>query len=246
MMEAFGQTDRGKVRKDNQDSILLNRELQLFMVADGMGGHAYGDVASELAVQRVNNHLSGLLCNAPDEFDESDANITAQMKESFYQAHQAIDEYSQNLPTPQIMGSTLSILLFRNKKIYLGHIGDSRIYRLRGGQVEKLTKDHTEVQGLVDIGLITEEDAENHPLSHVLTRVLGVDDKGNPDIHMLDVAAGDRYLISSDGLFRDMSLAAVSEVLAGDLPVREKCRTLMEQALDKGARDNVSMIILEV
>jgi serine/threonine protein phosphatase PrpC len=246
-MESFGQTDRGKVRKSNQDNILLNRDLRLFIVADGMGGHACGEVASELACRTVNGHLQTRLAVGADTGSpENSAGITALLEEAYRIAHEAILEHSRKLPEGQIMGTTLSLLLFRGNSVYLAHVGDSRIYRLRGDHLEKLTKDHTEVQGLVDVGMIAEEDAENHRLSHVLTRVMGVRDRCRPDIRILDVTPSDRFLLSSDGLFRDLTLSAVEEIMAGDAPVPEKCALLIAQALDAGARDNVSVIVVEV
>lgn len=244
-MDSFGLTDRGKVRKNNQDNILVNREHNLFIVADGMGGHAHGEVASEMAINTVNCHIQEYFTACRKESYENDIVITALLKESFRLAHEAIFDYSQKL-LGQIMGTTLALLLFRKNKAYLGHIGDSRIYRLRKGYLEKLTKDHTEIQDMVDAGLISEEDAENHRLSHVLTRALGVGDKNTPDIHILDVEAGDRYLITSDGIFRVMNLPEVQEVLASSNPSEEKCSMLLENALQKGSPDNVSVIVMEL
>ena len=245
-MDLFGLTDRGKVRQDNQDCILLNKEHRLFIVADGMGGHSHGEIASKMAVNTINNDIQEHLAAERAEHPDNDAAITDLLKKAFRLAHEEIYNYSQKLPDHQTMGTTLSLLLFRKNKVYLGHIGDSRIYRLRAGYLEKLTKDHTEIQDLVDAGLISEEDAENHRLSHVLTRALGVGDKNKPDIHILDVEAGDKYLITSDGIFRVVNLPEVQEVLASSNTAKEKCGILLESALQKGSPDNVSVIILEL
>jgi protein phosphatase len=247
-MESFGQTDRGKVRSNNQDSILLNKDIRLFIVADGMGGHACGEVASELACQTINSHLQARLADDEngDSSPEDSAAITAHLEEVFRLAHDAIIDYSRRLPEGQIMGTTVSLLFFRGDNVYLAHVGDSRIYRLRAGHLEKLTRDHTEVQGLVDLGMIPEEEAENHRLSHVLTRVMGVPDRCREDILILDRAPGDRFLLCSDGLLRDLSLTAVEEIMAGDASAQDKCNRLIEQSLAAGARDNVSVIVVEV
>jgi serine/threonine protein phosphatase PrpC len=246
-MESFGLTDRGRVRNSNQDNILLNRELQLFIVADGMGGHACGEVASEMAVQTVNDHIHAHIGDG-EQIREEDyfQFITNLLKESISQAHRAIYDYSQKLPGRETMGTTLSFLLFRKNKAYLAHIGDSRIYRLRAGQMEKLTKDYTEAQELADIGVISEADAENHRLSHVLTRVLGVPDRGEADTQVLNLVDGDRFLITSDGLFRVLDMPAVQAVLEMNLSVKGKCSSLLAQALEKGAPDNVSVIVVEL
>jgi protein phosphatase len=236
-MESFGRTDKGKVRSNNQDNILLNRELGLFMVADGMGGHACGEVASELAVQTVNAHLHAKL--------EDGAVLTSLLEEAFRLGHEAILDYSRKLPEGQIMGTTLSLLLFRGNNACLAHVGDSRIYRLRTGSLEKLTKDHTEVQELVDAGMISEEEAENHRLSHVLTRVMGVAERCRPDIVIRDAASDDRFVLCSDGLFRELTLPVVEEIMAGGATPREKCDLLVERSLAAGARDNVSVIVVE-
>ena len=244
-MDCYGLTDKGCVRQNNQDSIYFSQEDMLFMVADGMGGHVQGEVASDMAIKVVISHIKDHVFDLEDNHPEYDAKIIALLKESFRLAHRAIYDYSQTLPgNQQIMGTTLSLLLLRKNKAYIGHIGDSRIYRLRTDRLEKLTKDHTEIQVLVDEGLITEEDAENHRLSHVLTRALGVSGKDRPDLEIFDTESEDKYLVTSDGIFRILNLAAVQEVLADSCSSEEKCHILLDRALQKGSPDNLSVIIM--
>ncbi len=244
-MESCGRTDQGRVRENNEDSILLNQKLQLFMVADGMGGHAYGEVASAMAVQVVEGYLRTQLAATAPMKHEGSEDIANLLEEAVHSAHLSIYDYSQKLPGRETMGTTLSLLLFRKNTVFLAHVGDSRIYRLRSDYLEKLTKDHNVAQELVDKGLISEEEADSHPLSNVITRALGIRDDWEPDTAILDVEPGDRFLLSSDGLFRDVKISFVQSVIAGDQPVKEKCRILVEQALVNGARDNVSVIVVE-
>lgn len=241
-MKYFGLTDIGKTRKINQDSMLINADLNLFMVADGMGGHVCGEIASETAVHAINKYIQ---MHLSDEESDSCTNITMHLKDAISKAHSDIYNYSQTLLGMATMGTTLSLLLFRGHNAYLAHLGDSRIYRLRSGYLEKLTKDHTEVQKLLDDGLVTEDEAQDHYLSHIVTRALGVPDRHNPDIHLLDVQAGDRFLLSSDGLFREVTRKSVEEIVSSELSINEMCKLLMSKALDKGARDNISIIVIE-
>ena len=241
-MDGFGLTDRGVARDMNQDSISVDNSLMLYMVADGMGGHTKGEVASRVAVSTVTSVIRQNLTACDNESMRQDEPVLKIMREAVFTANEEIYGYSRG----EIMGTTLSSAHFLNGKVYTAHIGDSRIYRLRGGAMEKLTEDHTEAYALVQAGILAPEMAENHRLSHVLTKALGASKSAEPDMSTFTVRRGDLYLLSSDGLFRVMSPEEVREVLVKKIGPREKCNTLLTTALGRGAPDNVSVIIVEV
>ncbi|HEY3277558.1 MAG TPA: protein phosphatase 2C domain-containing protein [Syntrophorhabdaceae bacterium] len=240
-MDAFGMTDRGVGRQINEDCIVLDHKTMLYMVADGMGGHVGGGVASRKAVSTVAYIMQRNIASYDTESLKHDEPLMGMIKEAIHTANREIYEYSRG----ETMGTTLSIAHFSNGKLYIAHIGDSRIYRVRKKRMEKLTEDHTEAHNLGKAGLIPPEKVENHRLSHVLTRALGSSKSAAPDIASHAVEDGDVYLICSDGLFRVMGADEVGGVLAGKTSPEEKCTILMREALRRGAPDNVSLIVVE-
>lgn len=244
-IKACGLTDKGKVREKNEDCILMNSLIGLYMVADGMGGHSCGDVASRMAVTIINEYLEKALSKESQNRSAQEEDFSTLILEAITLANQAIYNFSQDLPGKDIIGTTLSLLLIKDQKIFLAHIGDSRIYRIRNRILEKLTTDHTQVQELVDMGRISEEEADKHPLSHVLTRALGSHEVVKPDFQIISLEKRDGFLLTTDGLLRVLSLNYVQEILFSPMDKESKCRSLMDMALDGGAPDNVSIIIIE-
>jgi PPM family protein phosphatase len=244
-MKAFGLTDTGKKREKNEDSILLNDSIKLYIVADGMGGHMLGEVASQTAVKTIEEFVDQTLLKADEKPPKDDDHLTGILKEAVNKANKAIYDYSQKLQGKGVMGTTVSFALIRNNKLYTAHVGDSRIYRMRKGNIEKLTKDHSKAQELVDAGLLKEEDADTHRSSHILTRALGSSDSVSPSIAVHDIKNKDSFLLSTDGMFRVMNINAVRDILRSKLTTEEKCRMLVDKTLEGGAPDNVSVIILE-
>lgn len=244
-MKAFGLTDTGKKRDKNQDSILLNEELNLYIIADGMGGHMLGDVASSMAVKAINDYLLHHLPPKRGVTANKDEYIEDVLRSAVLRANSEILSYSRSLQKKDIMGTTVSLALFTNGKLYTAHVGDSRIYRVRKMILDKLTKDHTKAQELVDAHLLDEEEADNHSSSHILTKALGVMDTVSPDLNMYEVNKGDSFLISSDGLFRVLDVGQVRDVLSSAMSLEDKCKMLIDKTLEGGAPDNVSVIIVE-
>lgn len=226
----------GKIRASNQDSGSVGRNL--FVVADGMGGHAGGDVASALAVQ----HLFGLdrsYANVDDAREALFTNIMAAGKE----LTAAVDDH----PELTGMGTTVSAMIRVGQQMVIGHIGDSRIYRLREGVLEQITSDHTFVQRLVDSGRITAEEAAVHPRRSVLMRVLGdVDADPDVDTHIVDTQPGDRWLLCSDGLSGYVSEREIAETLLTIDDVELACHKLVTLTLSQGAPDNVTVVVVRV
>ena len=226
----------GKIRASNQDSGSVGRNL--FVVADGMGGHAGGDVASALAVQ----HLFTL--------DRTYATVEDAREALFRGVLDAgADLTSAVVEHPELtgMGTTVSAMIRVKSQMVIAHIGDSRIYRLREGVLEQITADHTFVQRLVDSGRITPEEAAVHPRRSVLMRVLGdVDAEPEVDTHIVDTLPGDRWLLCSDGLSGYVSERDIAETLLTVDDVELAAHKLITQSLSEGAPDNVTVVIVRV
>jgi protein phosphatase len=244
-MNAFGITDRGVKREQNEDSVLINQELGLFAVADGMGGHLYGEVASNTATKVIGDTVLEGVLNADREFLSNESTLSVLVRDAMEKANAEVFRISRELPVSCTIGTTVSLALFVKKKVCIGHVGDSRIYRIRKGKYEKLSTDHNRAQELVDAGLLEESEAENHRTSHLLTRALGASASIIPDISIVDVMPGDSFLLSSDGLFRVMGMDGVMGVLMKPTSPEEKCQALLDMALEKGAPDNVTIIFVE-
>jgi len=233
---SYAASDIGKHRSSNQDSGYSG--YQLFFVADGMGGHAGGDIASAITSQRV-----ALTDSKYDTVEEAIESLKAGVIEANSMLTGTVVEH----PELQGMGTTFSGLLVHGSQIITAHIGDSRIYRMRSGQVEQITKDHTFVQKLVDLGRITEEEALVHPRRSVLMRVLG-DVQGDPelDIALYDALPGDRWMVCSDGLSGAVPDDVMANILASSVPTEEAAELLVGEALEHGAPDNVTVVITDI
>ncbi len=226
----------GKIRATNQDSGSVGRHL--YVVADGMGGHAGGDVASALAVQ----HLARL-DRTYSTVDEARETLFTNILEAGHELTTTVEEH----PELTGMGTTVSAMIRVGSQMVIAHIGDSRIYRLREGVLEQITSDHTFVQRLVDSGRITAEEAAVHPRRSVLMRVLGdVDAEPEVDTHVVDTQPGDRWLLCSDGLSGYVSERDIAETLLTIDDVELVCHKLITQTLSEGAPDNVTVVVVRV
>lgn len=233
--QTAAKSDRGKIRSSNQDSGYAG--VNLFVVADGMGGHAGGDIASALATQ--------LVAQVDDVYDDPDLAIGT-LLESMQSANEKLTNTVREYGYLAGMGTTMDALVFTGTTAAIAHIGDSRVYLLRDGIMSQLTKDHTFVQTLVDSGRITEDEALYHPRRNVLMRVLGdASDEPQFDVYPLDVLPGDRFLLCSDGLCGVVPNALIEENMkVTDLS--EAADLLIEEAREYGAPDNVTVILVEV
>jgi protein phosphatase len=226
----------GRVRSNNQDSGYAGTNL--FLVADGMGGHAGGDVASAIATKRI-IEADVHYANA----SEAEAAMQAALLAANSQLAETVFEHAELTG----MGTTVSALYLDGDTIAIAHIGDSRIYLLRDGELSQITTDHTFVQRLVESGRITEEEAAVHPRRSVLMRVLGdVDSNPEIDTMILGTAPGDRWLICSDGLSGVVSADAIREALASGTSARQTADRLVRTSLDEGAPDNVTVVIVDI
>lgn len=226
----------GKVRANNQDSGYAGHEL--FVVADGMGGHAGGDVASSIAVTRIREADKEYATATEAEFALQSALIAA---------NALLAETVFEHPELAGMGTTVSAIVRVGDQLALAHIGDSRIYLFRDGELKQVSTDHTFVQRLVDSGRITEEEAMVHPRRSVLMRVLGdVDASPEIDTWTLDTKPGDRWLLCSDGLSGVVKLDDLKAALATNDPPRQVADKMVRQSLEAGAPDNVTIVLLDV
>ncbi|KQO63838.1 PP2C family protein-serine/threonine phosphatase [Curtobacterium sp. Leaf261] len=226
----------GRIRANNQDSGYSGAHL--FVVADGMGGHAGGDVASAIAVRRIRE----VDRDFPTAHDAEFALQTALMA-----ANQLITETVFEHQELTGMGTTVSAMIRVGDELAIAHIGDSRIYRFRDGVLTQVTADHTFVQRLVDSGRITPEEAAVHPRRSVLMRVLGdVDAAPEVDTTVAEIRAGDRWLICSDGLSSYLAEERIRHALASDMDANQVTQRLVKETLDHGAPDNVTVVVMDV
>ncbi|HEU4807742.1 MAG TPA: Stp1/IreP family PP2C-type Ser/Thr phosphatase, partial [Homoserinimonas sp.] len=225
----------GKIRANNQDSGYAGSNL--FVVADGMGGHAGGDVASAIAIKRVVEVDKSFASPHDAEFA---------LQSALLAANSLIAETVFEHPELTGMGTTVSAILRLDGKLAVAHIGDSRIYRFRSGRLEQITADHTFVQRLVDSGRITAEEAAVHPRRSVLMRVLGdVDASPEIDTAVIDTLPGDRWLLCSDGLSSYVSDDKITTALKSIADPDAAAGRLVKDALDQGAPDNVTVVIVD-
>jgi protein phosphatase len=229
-------SDVGRVRSSNQDSGYAG--VNLFFVADGMGGHAGGDIASAIASQHI------ALADEPLETSEE---AEQQLVDFIYQAKQKIDASVKQHPAITGMGTTLSALMVTGTKVTIAHIGDSRIYLARDGAVKQITSDHTFVQRLVDTGRISEEEALVHPRRSVLMRVLGdIEQFPELDLDTYETKPGDRWMACSDGLSGVVPSQLMESILLNQVGVKEAAELLIGEALEFGAPDNVTVVLVDV
>ncbi|MFE5670329.1 PP2C family protein-serine/threonine phosphatase [Agromyces sp. NPDC056523] len=226
----------GRVRSNNQDSGYAGRRL--FLVADGMGGHAGGDVASAIATKRI--------AEADADYDDSQAAGVA-LEQALLAANRNLAETVADHSELTGMGTTVSAMLVQDERVVISHIGDSRVYLLRSGELSQVSTDHTFVQRLVDAGRITAEEAMVHPRRSVLMRVLG-DVEASPEIDTLviDTRPGDRWMLCSDGLSGVVPFDELHDMLASDAAAKQVADRLVKASLDGGAPDNVTVVVVDI
>ena len=234
-------TDVGMIRSGNEDNYAVdaNAERGVFIVADGMGGHAAGEVASEMAVQIVLREL------APMRTVE-DQHAAAALAQALKRANRAIHDRTMTETDKQGMGTTASVLVISDHSYLIGQVGDSRVYLLRDGGLAQLTKDHSYVQEQVDAGFLTPEQARYHPYSNVITRCVGASPDVEPDIYRGEVKRGDVYLVASDGLTGMVDDRRLQQLLLARVGPDRKVHALIQEANGRGGLDNITAIVVEV
>ena len=242
-MEAFVKSDIGKAREMNQDYYYVSppdSKLKLYILADGMGGYQGGEVASQLATTAAKNYIESNFDNTPKERE----NILKLIKSAIEYANMVVYEKSKEEKDLEGMGTTLEICLIYNNKAYIGHVGDSRIYRLRGIFIRKLTTDHSYVEKLIKDGTITKEEALHHPKKNMLTKALGCNIFVEPDVAARGFLKDDIILICSDGLTNMVDEDTIYNVVKED--IEKAPEKLVEIANKNGGYDNVTLIVIKM
>ena len=232
---SYGKTDVGKARKLNEDSMLVRPDVGMFAVADGMGGHEAGDVASQMVVSALNEiQLGSSLEKYINDIEDALVNVNKKLIEIAHQGEK-----------PTTCGSTVVVMLAYEKYCAFLWAGDSRLYRIRDNKLIQLTTDHSQVQLYVEQGLISKDEAETHPHANMITRAVGATEDFVLDVDMQEMAKGDRYLLCSDGLTKHISDLDFEKMLAkGD--VEKKCSELIDLTLARGAKDNVTAVLVDI
>ena len=229
------------IRSGNEDSYAVDADSErgLFVVADGMGGHAAGEVASEMAVQILQRELTDLR-----DIDDTAARerVTGALK----RANKAIHDRTIAEVDKQGMGTTASVLIVAGRRYLIGQVGDSRVYLLRDGALRQLTKDHSYVQEQVDAGFLTPEQARYHPYSNVITRCVGASPEVEPDVYDGEVRVGDLFLVASDGLTGMVDDRRLQQLLLARVAPERLVHLLISEANGRGGLDNITAIVVQV
>ena len=239
-----GLTDTGLVRSVNQDAFYYDPEGRFFIVADGMGGHAGGEEASKLATKTIEEYL---LVHWDSEKSSGEL-----LKAALLKANDAIVEDQRQYPERSDMGTTAVVVLFRQsqdqnvEESWVAHIGDSRLYRLRGHNLEQMTVDHTWVAKAMASGILDQEQGRTHPWRHVLSQCLGREDTQDEDIDvdLIELQGGDRLLLCSDGLTEELPDGTIASTLKSIRACKSAGEKLIQLAKEKGGRDNITVIIV--
>jgi protein phosphatase len=268
---ACGQTDPGLARLHNEDAFRVDGDNGLYVVADGMGGHSHGEVASKIAVDTIARTLRAPepVRTAPIPLPHKAANAnqttplpynpaattqpgaglrphSLRFRDAIRRAHDAMLNAIRDDLSLQGMGTTVAGLLVRDGIAAVAHVGDSRVYRLRGSEMRLLTRDHTWVNEQVMAGFLTEDQARTHPLRNVVTRALGGEAEVAVDVSEVELRKGDLYLVCSDGLTTMLTDPEIKKRLSSGKPLDEICRSLIADANERGGVDNITVVIARV
>ena len=241
MPKAFATSDVGEAREINEDFFFISYQddpIQIFIVADGMGGYNGGEIASKLAVDSAKNYI---LSNY-EKTNKDRESLIDLVKDSTQYANMIVYEKAQSSEELKKMGTTLDVCLIYQSRAYISHIGDSRIYRLRNNFFRKLTKDHSYVQQLVDEGKITKQESINHPEKNMLMKALGVKPFIEPDATVKGFLKGDVILMCSDGLTNMVSEDEIKNIILEN--PTDATKMLVQKANDLGGKDNITAIII--
>ena len=240
--ETFAQTDPGLIRENNEDSVIVDDENQLVVLADGMGGYNAGEVASAMATTFVKTELGRWLTDGGHE--SSPREIKRAMEICIDNANRAIFNAANANAAYTGMGTTLVMGVFGSTRVMIGHVGDSRCYRLRDQTLVQLTRDHSLLQEQIDAGLISEAQAKFATHKNLVTRALGVEDTVLLEVNEFRIEDGDIYLFCSDGLNDMVSDERLAAILQPEMSLEHKGGALIDAANDSGGRDNISVILV--
>ncbi|NIP27957.1 MAG: Stp1/IreP family PP2C-type Ser/Thr phosphatase [Phycisphaerae bacterium] len=232
----------GKVRRENEDTFLMDPELGLFLVSDGMGGHRGGELASKIVTEdlpvTIEVRLDKLKVGSP-------ATIRSLFKKAIIEQSRQLHLEGTSETGYKDMGATLVAALLRNNRAYIANLGDSRIYRFRNRRLLQLTKDHSVISELLDKGKIKPEEAENHEAQGEITHYIGMEDKAGPHIRSFQLKKDDRLLLCTDGLTDEIDDKAIAAILAGEQDCAQACQALVDAANTAGGQDNITVVIVD-
>ena len=238
---AYGLSDMGLIRQNNEDVWASVLEKRLFILADGMGGHQAGEVAAKEAVQYF---LSRFQSAVPKSDTPQD--IQEMIRAIIRDTNTFIFRLGQTHELLRGMGTTFCCLYFLEDFALYAHVGDSRIYRVRDGQVMQLTHDHSLLRELIDLGQIREQQIDEFLYKNIITRAIGTESNVEPTVEVTPLQIGDLYLLCSDGLSDLLSVEEIQTVLVASLTIEEKVRSLIAEAKQRGGHDNITVVIVEI
>lgn len=243
---AHGKTDKGLVREENEDVFCIEGDYGFLAVADGMGGYASGEVASKMVIDIIRDYLKNEEEPLAEEYHPKYSKLTNRMMSGIRLANRAIYDASRSQSKLNGMGTTVAAVLFSGDRLSIAHVGDSRVYLIRGGNIEQITDDHTVVSEQVERGLMTKEEATESHMRHILTRALGTAPEVKVDMDELTVSEGDKFVLCTDGLSELVSDDEILfTVLSSNTP-EVACNELVNMAIQKGGDDNVTVIVASV
>ena len=234
-------TDTGRVRANNEDAVAVHPDVRLALLADGMGGYNAGEVAAHMAVDQVGDAMQRWLVQAGP--DASTTEVRRALAHAVDQANHAILGAALYNPNYQGMGTTLVVAVFCGDRLVLGHIGDSRCYRLRAGALRQITRDHSWLQEQIDAGLLTPQEAARSGLRNLVTRALGVEPGALMEINEFTVESGDLFILCSDGLTDMMGAAELTDLASQPVALAQRAERMVNMANALGGRDNISVLL---
>lgn len=236
-------TDKGMHRELNEDcfNIISGNDgvPEVFVIADGMGGHNSGEIASKAAV----DYISSAISSSPGRF-APDSGISDEIKKLMAETNRNVHEKSFELPQNNGMGTTMTVAMAVGGVMYIGHIGDSRLYLIRDNSISQLTTDHSYIEEMIRNGSMTREEAKSHPRKHVITRALGCTPEVEADTYNCGMEAGDIYILCTDGLTNMLGEEEIMELAAAN-PPDAACEALVKRANDNGGEDNITVIVIK-
>lgn len=241
-MQIFAKTDIGQERKVNEDYYFISEadsKIKLYIIADGMGGYNAGEVASKMATESVKEYIYKHF----EKSKESRESIVDMLNEAIKYANETVYKKSKSEKDLEGMGTTLDVCLIYNSKVYIAHIGDSRVYRIRKDFLRRITKDHSYVQTLIEDGKITKEEAYNHPKRNMLTKALGCMEEVEPDIYVKTFLKGDILIMTTDGLTNMVRENEMYEIIK-EGTAKVATERLVSKANENGGYDNITVIII--
>lgn len=249
-IKSFGFSDIGKRRERNEDCFLVNEDLKLYAVADGMGGHLGGDFASRLAVATLEEVVEALERDPKTLLKEEGVSLKAgeyqgYLRHAIKLASRRIFEKSNEQVELQGMGTTSVVLLFRKNKAYIANVGDSRAYRIRGDKIAQITKDHSLVSEQMRAGILSEDDARAHRLKNIITRSVGFQEDVDVDVDIRVVREGDLFFLCSDGLSNMVTDSEIRDIIVTN-ESEVACKRLVDIANERGGDDNITVVLAQV